>query len=92
MEAENGKEGARICREEDVDLVIVDILLPEKDGLEAIRDLRKDFPDIHIIAMAAIRDRALCRARELGAERTFLKPFQLQELLDAVNQALEGRA
>ena len=43
VEATNGDEGVRLHREEPFDLVITDILMPEKDGLEVIRELRRDF-------------------------------------------------
>ena len=88
LEAGTGQQGARICREENVGLLITDILMPEKKGLEAIRVLRRDFLDVKMIVMSALRGSTLFRALELGAERTFLKPFQPQELLTAVQDLL----
>ena len=53
VEASNGKEGVRLYREAPFDLVVSDLLMPEKDGLEVIRELRRDFPQAKIITLSA---------------------------------------
>ena len=50
--ATNGNEGIRTFKEELPDLVITDIFMPEKEGLETIRELKQDFPDVKIIAIS----------------------------------------
>jgi len=50
--ASNGKEGMKLFEKDPVDLVITDIIMPEKDGIEVILALRKDYPDVPIIAMS----------------------------------------
>ena len=52
MEAENGKVGLKLFRENGADLVITDLIMPEKEGIETIRELRRDFSDVKIIAIS----------------------------------------
>jgi len=91
LRASNGEEGMRLYREEPVDLIITDIVMPEKEGIETIIELRQDFPDVKIIAISGggrigTKD-YLQMAKIFGVQRTFTKPVARQQLLDA-NQAL----
>lgn len=88
-EARDGKAGLERYREQFTDLVLMDILMPDQDGLEAIMAFRREFPDSRIIAMTGGTDgigipNLLDVATMLGARRTLQKPFELQALLDAV--------
>ncbi len=88
-EARDGKEGLDMYRIRSTDLVIMDILMPDQDGLETIMTLRQEFPDSRIIAMTGGSDMVgipnfLDVAKMLGARRTLQKPFELKVLLDAV--------
>lgn len=88
-EARDGKARLECYREQTVDLVLMDILMPDQDGLEAIMAFRREFPDSRIIAMNGGTDgigvpNVLDGATLLGARRTLQKPFELQALLDAV--------
>jgi DNA-binding response OmpR family regulator len=89
-EAPNGKVGLKLFRENPFDLVITDIFMPEKEGLETIRELRKDFPELKIIAItggySSGPDELLNVARMLGANRTFPKPFKLKEIVETINE------
>ncbi len=91
--AVNGIEGIREYRSHPADLIILDILMPEKEGLETILDLRREFPQVKIIAMSGGSERAklnlLDLARRLGAQYTVNKPFQLQTITDLVKKALQ---
>lgn len=88
VEARDGAEGLQYYQENPADLVITDILMPEKEGLETIRELREKFPSVKIIAISGGGRTGkldfLPVAKKLGALRTLYKPFPLQELLDAV--------
>ena len=52
VEASNGNEGVRLYREKPVELIITDLIMPEKEGIETIMELGRDFPDVKIIAMS----------------------------------------
>ena len=90
--ATNGVDGLKRCRRDPADLVITDIMMPQKDGVETIRELRKEFPDVKIIAVTGFRGRfnRLAAAENVGAHRTLLKPFTQAELLDLVEDLLPG--
>ena len=90
--AHDGQEGTLCYRECPTDLVILDILMPEKEGLETLIELRRDFPSIKIIAISGGSERAhvnlLDLAKRLGALHTVKKPFQMQALVDLANSVL----
>jgi DNA-binding response OmpR family regulator len=91
-EAPNGEIGERLFRQNPVDLVITDIFMPEKEGLETIRELRRSFPEVKIIAISGGGSRGdlafLPTAKKLGAHRTFVKPFEMDEILAAIRELL----
>lgn len=93
VEAHNGDEGLRVFRQSPADVVITDIVMPEKEGIETIRELRRDFPGVKIIAMSGggrlDSGEYLHFALKLGAARILRKPFRRQELLETVRAVLE---
>jgi len=95
LEAENGEVGLRLIQESHIDLVITDLIMPEKEGLETIMEMRSAFPRLNIIAISgggrAEPDGYLKMAESLGAARVFSKPLDRSELLDAVHDII-GRA
>ena len=88
-EASDGSEGIDICRQAPPNLVITDIIMPGKEGLETIRELRRDFPRIKIIAISGSGYRYLGCAEEFGALRTFSKPLDGEKMQKAVKELLE---
>lgn len=93
VEASNGREAVTLYRQAPADLVITDIIMPEQDGVETIHALRREFPDVKVIAIsggsANIRgDYLLGTAHALGAIKTFHKPVDMNELLHTVKSAL----
>ena len=95
IEASEGKEALDRFRESSVDVVITDILMPGRDGIETIRDLRRESPEIKIIAISGGgRDGALDFlpvAKQLGADRTFQKPTPRAALVGAFREMLDSR-
>jgi DNA-binding response OmpR family regulator len=92
VEAANGMEGLKLYRSQPTDLVITDLIMPEKEGVETIVELRREFPNARVIAISGggrsgTKD-YLAIAAKLGARRTVAKPFSRQELLDAVRDTL----
>jgi CheY-like chemotaxis protein len=95
VEAPDGKEGLRLFRLDPADLVLTDIYMPEKEGLETIRELRIDFPSVKIIAMSGGSGKtggfsSLNFAAKFGAIHTISKPFRRQELLDLIQKSLDN--
>jgi CheY-like chemotaxis protein len=88
---DSGKQGLRLLDHQEVDLILVDIFMPEMDGLELIPVLRKTRPATKIIAITAGSGERnyLDIAKHLGANATLKKPFSRQELLDAVASQLK---
>ena len=91
-EAEDGREGMQHQRRQPAELVITDLIMPEQEGMETIRLLKKEFPQTRIIAISGggrIGPEAyLPAAQELGADRVFSKPFDVRELAGAVKELL----
>ncbi len=90
--AHNGVAGIKQFRAAPVDLVITDVIMPEKEGLETISDLRREFPNIKIIAMSGggrfLKLDLLQVANRLGAQRTLSKPFSQADLLQTIKEVL----
>jgi DNA-binding NtrC family response regulator len=89
-EAPDGKIAIRILRERPADLVITDLIMPEKEGIETIMDIRKEWPGAKIIAISGggrlVASDFLWHAQRLGAARAFQKPIDRKKLLDAVRE------
>jgi CheY-like chemotaxis protein len=94
-EAADGMVGMQRLKTQAADVVITDIFMPEKEGLETIDEIRRDYPHIKIIAISGggrIEPQDyLDIAKHLGADRALLKPFDIQLLLDTVDELLKGK-
>jgi len=95
VEAQDGAEGMKKIQEAPVALVVTDILMPEREGLETIRALRLQYPDVKIVAISGGLTRApeldvLSLALKSGAHRKFHKPFHLHELLEVTHLLLKN--
>jgi len=95
IDAPNGEIGAKRFREDRTELIIIDIFMPEKEGLETIRELKQEFPMVRIIAISGGGRNGelsyLKAAEELGADRSFTKPFERQEMLEAIQELIDQR-
>jgi DNA-binding response OmpR family regulator len=91
----NGKEGMELFEKNKPDLLITDIIMPEKEGLETIFELRKKYPDLKIIAISGggriSPDGYLPGAKLLGANMVFQKPLVQKEFLEAVSILLNEK-
>ena len=94
MEAENGYEAIQIFRQHPVDLIIMDLIMPRKEGIETIIEMRAEFPYIKIIAMSGggrvSSGPYLELAAKLGALRTLAKPIEREVLLDSIREVLQA--
>lgn len=91
-EAPDGKVGMRLFRERPADLVITDLFMPEQEGLETIRQLRRSFQDVKILVVTGAPPGSALdfrtHATHLGAAAALGKPFTREELLGAINRLL----
>ena len=90
--AENGAEGLKVLDSQKFDLVITDILMPEKEGVETIVEIRQKTPDLRIIAMSGggrvHNMEPLKIAGGIGADVLLPKPFDRAKLLGVVKSVL----
>lgn len=91
--AENGRQALEKQGEQPADVMLVDIFMPEMDGLETIDRVRAQFPRTRIVAMSSgargLQD-YLKVARDIGADATLQKPFARDELLQVLKTVLGG--
>ncbi|MFZ5569542.1 MAG: response regulator [Thermodesulfobacteriota bacterium] len=91
-DAPDGKAALALQRNDPADLIITDIIMPEKEGLETIIEMKRACPGIKIIAMSGGgRNKPtdyLSLAQKLGAVRTFAKPIAQKDLIAAVQELL----
>jgi CheY-like chemotaxis protein len=91
-EIDNAGDGLKLIRTSPPDLVITDIIMPGKDGIETVIELRRDFPKLPVIAMSgnsALSPLYLKMAKQLGAVQILGKPFTIEVLSKAVDEALK---
>jgi CheY-like chemotaxis protein len=90
-EAGNGALGCERQREAGFDLIITDIVMPDQEGVETIRLLRREFPRLPIVAISGGGGQGidyLAMAKRMGADRILAKPFGNQEVSAAVAELL----
>jgi CheY-like chemotaxis protein len=92
-EAAQGRSAVQRLRESPVDLVLTDIYMPDCDGLEVIMTLRREFPEVRIVAMSGgSGDRNLLMvARQLGAQEVLEKPINVDDLLKTIAAVLADK-
>lgn len=92
--AANGEDGLRLCRKQPFDVVVTDIYMPFIDGLELLRELGRNAPQVKIIVMTGKMVEGassyLKLAKDLGAAEVLAKPFTQEQLVTAVEKALSA--
>lgn len=90
--AGDGEEGLRTYAASPADVVVTDILMPEKEGIATIIELKREYPKVKIIAISGGGsvgpDTYLTMARELGADRILSKPFSMSKLIEMIEELL----
>ena len=91
-EAENGEEAIHFTRELKPDVVLMDLLMPVMNGIDAIAYIRQNFPDSEVIALTSVlEDEAVMKAMRAGAIGYLLKDTQAEELRRAIKAAAAGQ-
>jgi len=90
--ASDGEEGTRLYEEALPDLVITDLIMPNKGGMRTISDLKEKFPLVKIIAISGggelEAEQYLNASKSLKADRVFKKPFANEALIDAIKELI----
>ena len=91
IEAENGMQAIEICRNKDIDIIVMDIMMPELDGFSAVREIckDKDTPVIMLSARGEEYDRI--HGFEVGADDYLVKPFSPKELMMRIDVIMRRR-
>ncbi|GGE65457.1 response regulator [Priestia taiwanensis] len=88
-EAENGQQAIEKFKETQPDLVTMDITMPEMDGIQALKEIRKTNPNAKIIMCSAMGQQAMViEAIQAGAKDFIVKPFQADRVIEAITKAL----
>ncbi len=94
-ETANGQQALSCLEHHLVDVVVTDVVMPKKDGLKTISEIRRRFPNTRIIAISGgarpSGSGALATARALGANGILAKPFRQKVLLDLVDELIHSR-
>jgi NarL family two-component system response regulator LiaR len=92
-EAKNGREAVNLCHEREPDVVLMDLIMPEMDGIAATHAILADHPDIKIIAMTSFEEEELVHGvLAAGAISYLLKNVTSDELAKAIRDAVAGKS
>lgn len=88
-EAENGIQAVELFKKEKPDLVTLDITMPEKNGIEALKEIKQQYSDAKIIMCSAMgQQKMVVEAIEAGAKDFIVKPFDENRVLEAIDRVL----
>jgi two-component system chemotaxis response regulator CheY len=89
-QAEDGKEALEILTNKDIALCLLDIAMPNMNGLNTLKEIKKTYPDLKVTMLSArCQERYVRTALNLGADGFIAKPFQPQGLIDRINHCLQ---
>ena len=89
-EGENGKDAIRLYRELQPDLVTLDITMPEMSGIEAVKEIKREFPKSKVIMCSAMgQQKMVVEAIESGAKDFIVKPFDSARVIESISRILE---
>lgn len=85
-QAEDGKEALEVLKSKEIDLCLLDIAMPNMNGLATLKEVKKTYPNLKVVMLSArCQERYVVTALRLGADGFIAKPFQPQELIEQVN-------
>ncbi|MBS4047814.1 MAG: response regulator [Ferrovibrio sp.] len=92
--ATNGEQGLELLGQGNFDIVLTDILMPQRDGVEVLREAKRRWPDLPVIAISGGgwigANELLGMAERLGADKVLQKPVRREDLIQAVDEALSA--
>lgn len=90
VEAQNGKEALEKYAQEKPDMVLMDITMPEMDGITAVKELKKTDPAVKIAMLSAMgQQQTVIEAIKAGAKEFILKPVEPDQILSAVSKLIK---
>jgi two-component system, chemotaxis family, chemotaxis protein CheY len=90
-EAPNGQTALQMAKETNPDLVTLDVILPDNTGLDVLKGIKQDNPDMKVIIVSAVGQEVIVNeAIENGALAYIVKPFSEDKVLETVGNALQG--
>lgn len=90
-EAADGNDAMNKFRELRPDIMTMDIVMPLKSGIEALREIRKEHGDVKVVMISALgQDSLVVEALEAGAKDFIVKPFQADKVLDVLKKVSQG--
>ena len=92
-EADNGLEAISLCEQTNPDVILMDLFMPEMDGVTATKEIRKQFPETQVIVITSFDEGSMVQdAIKAGAISYLLKNASMEELADAIRSAHAGKA
>lgn len=90
-EAPNGQTALELAKETKPDLITLDVILPDNTGLDVLKGIKKEQPDMKVIIVSAVGQEVIVNeALENGALDYIVKPFSEEKVLEAVSKALDS--
>ncbi len=86
-EAPGGEEALRMIAADPPQVVVLDIMMPGMSGLDVLKRIKADYPDIEVILLTGLGTRK--EGMELGATDCLIKPLQIEELIEKINKAMQ---
>ncbi|MCD6238403.1 MAG: response regulator [Thermotogae bacterium] len=90
-EAKNGQEGVNLYKKLKPDVIVMDVTMPVKGGLDAAREILSDFPETKILLLSAMGDKELIQeAKSVGVKLNLQKPFKPKEIIDSIKKVVSS--
>ena len=89
-EAANGQDAIKIAGKEQPDLITLDLILPDNSGLDVLKKIKQDNPNVRVIVVSAVgQENIVQQAVEIGAAAYIVKPFEEQNVLETIKEVLK---
>jgi two-component system, chemotaxis family, chemotaxis protein CheY len=90
-EAPDGKTAISLAKESNPDLITLDLILPDNTGLDVLKSIKQDNPNIKVVIVSAVGQEAIVKeALDQGAEAYIVKPFAEEKVIEIINNAIDG--
>ncbi|WP_426447907.1 response regulator [Paenibacillus sp. S-38] len=92
LEAADGLEAVALCQEQKPDLVLMDIVMPRKDGIEALKEIKEFDKNIHVVMVSSVGTQGnLIKALKAGADNFMQKPVTIEALNELIHKMAQDR-